>query len=225
MTLRNTVTLAMSEPEQEPEAETAVCCTCGPRRRKSQKKTQWKREKKNAVAVSNLFKPSSKRNEYHDAQEEIAGIQSGRNSKDDSSEVGSTLFFFDAVETPLGEDEYPPIFTVGIPHPKPRVTLEDPITLLKHAPSSPLSEEMTEEFVSGIKSPIAIDHRQNSERFQVITRRPTLENAKALQDPRVAQAERGFPGGLTFSELEECVSALLTLNRLGLERISLEPFE
>ena len=130
--------------------------------------------------------------------------------------TSSSLYFFDAVETPLAEDEYPPVFTTAIQHPKRRVTLEDPVTMLHHSPTSPINNQMDDEDdpLLGRGGPIE-SHSSGSQRFEMISRRPTIEHAKALSEPRVPQQERGFPGGLTVAELEECVSTFeMTLSLL-----------
>jgi hypothetical protein len=50
-------------------------------------------------------------------------------------------------------------------------------------------------------------HKEPSMRFEEIKRRPTLEHAKHLIDPRVkSRGVQGYPGALTVEELEECVS-------------------
>lgn len=49
--------------------------------------------------------------------------------------------------------------------------------------------------------------KPHSQRFLEIPRRSTLENQKALEAPRVPIAQQGYPGGLTVSELAECVSS------------------
>jgi len=107
----------------------------------------------------------------------------------------------------LAEDDYPPVFTIAVPPRNRRVTLEDPVTMLHHAPNAPLDVEDPDdpEISAG---PIA-SHSSGSQRFEKISRRPTLEHAKQLSEPRVPQEERGFPGGLTVDELEECVSTIV----------------
>eukprot|EP00980_Cylindrotheca_fusiformis_P021916 scaffold8747_cov96-Cylindrotheca_fusiformis.AAC.11 len=181
-------------PEEE---EVGVCCGCRPKRDKSS--TKWKRQKK--VSRFKLFSSST---QFYDAQEQMPPPSHSRNSSFDVSD-SSSLYYFDAVETPLGEDEYPPFFTTSIVHPKPKVTLEDPTTMLKHAPNDALMKTEGNEAEDEVhpKKPIS-SHMRRSVRFEKITRRPTIEHAQALRQPRVAQNEKGYPGGLTSSELEEC---------------------
>ncbi|CAJ1932649.1 unnamed protein product [Cylindrotheca closterium] len=207
--------------ENDSAATTGVSCGCFPCRRQNNnnsrpRKTKWKRQRPKKLQ---FLKPASKRTEYHDAQDnldKLTGIeQSGKSAmRGDEEASRGSLFFFDAVENPLGEDEYPPIFTTAIQHPKRRVTLEDPITMLHHAPTDRVSDDDDgDDELLTRQGPIA-DHLSGSQRFETISRRPTLEHTKALQGPRVPQAEKGFPGGLTVAELEECQKFLRGLKLL-----------
>lgn len=65
-------------------------------------------------------------------------------------------------------------------------------------------------------------HREPSVRFLDIQRRPTLEHAKQLQEPRVKISLKGYPGELEMNELEECVSV-----RLGIQsfRFQMLPYD
>jgi hypothetical protein len=193
--------------QQPPQETTTVCCGCRPKATS----TKWKRYKKKSRF--NIFQSSTK---YFDAPESHLPKNGTDIPQEEASE--SSMFYFDAVETPLGEDEYPPFFTTSIPHPKPSVTLDDPITLLKHAPTPPLKgripeeEEVKEqEDFRNHKPPIS-SHKRRSVRWEQITRRPTMEHTHALSEPRVPQAEKGYPGELTIHELEECVSTIIHIH-------------
>jgi hypothetical protein len=176
--------------DQHERVETSVFCGCRPRASKS----KWKRYKKKSTVK--LLRSKSK---YYDVEQSTsAKIQESENDDD-------SLFFFDAVESPLRDDEYPPVFTTTMPHPKLRVTLEDPATLLK-------SLDTVEPQLRG--SPME-SHRRKSRRFVEITRRSTMEHTTELEQPRVPIEERGYPGGLSMDELGECVSKELILATLG----------
>lgn len=196
-------------PQQQPQPQetTTVCCGCRPKATS----TKWKRYKKKSRF--NIFQSSTK---YYDAPEShLPKTGKTRIQQEEVSE--SSMFYFDAVETPLGEDEYPPFFTTSILHPKPNVTLEDPISLLKHDPTSPpkgrIHQEEEEEEQVDLRphKPIS-SHKRRSVRWDEITRRPTMEHTHALSEPRVPQAEQGYPGELTVHELEECVSTIIHIH-------------
>lgn len=201
------VTSPTSRPQQQQQQHqqevTTVCCGCRPKATS----TKWKRYKKKSRF--NIFSSST---QYYDAQEDASPAtanavgrsqaQKQRQKQYEENVSESSMYFFDAVETPLGEDEYPPYFTTSIAHPKPKVSLEDPITLLKHSPTSPVNNDDEIHPQKPISS-----HKRRSVRWEQITRRPTMEHAQALSSPRVAQDEKGYPGGLTVAELEECVSS------------------
>jgi hypothetical protein len=196
------------QQQQHPQETTTVCCGCRPKATS----TKWKRYKKKSRF--NIFQSSTK---YYDAPEShLPKTGKTRIQQEEVSE--SSMFYFDAVETPLGEDEYPPFFTTSILHPKPNVTLEDPITLLKHDPTSPLKGRISEDDEEEEEEEEQVDlrphkpissHKRRSVRWDEITRRPTMEHTHALSEPRVPQAEQGYPGELTVHELEECVSTII----------------
>jgi hypothetical protein len=201
----------------------------------------------------------------------------------DDSNAADSVYFFDALEDPLGEEEYPidayvvksdilgeyPIFfTTSLQHPAPHVSLDEPETMLKKkkekaggqvgtagsqrqgavssssspnrsysldggkaissqslwiatadgtesatatSSSSPTKKKLsqqqrrTQQAERRNSEPIR-SHKERSVRFLDIQRRPTLEHAKELEQPRVKVSLKGYPGELEINELEECVS-------------------
>ena len=182
-----------------------VCCGCRPKARRYQKK---------AKPSSSFFK---RRTQFFDAQD----------GNDSQWEDTDSQYFFDAQEQPLKDDEYPIVFTTTLQHPKPKVSLEHPETLLRKsaAAAAPPTEQsivkkqesvplqVGEKYERQLSEPIE-SHRQTSVRFQKITRRPTLEQKSFLEEPRVKITEQGYPGELNFEELAECVSNIMSLNVL-----------
>jgi hypothetical protein len=88
-------------------------------------------------------------NKKEEDNDEKKAIDNDNDNDDESS--SSSMFFFDAVDQPLGENEFPfpfpfPIdgyaiggpnsgivFTTSIEHPAPKVTMDDPTTMLRHS--------------------------------------------------------------------------------------------
>mmetsp|Transcript_20969 Transcript_20969/g.48695 ORF Transcript_20969/g.48695 Transcript_20969/m.48695 type:complete len:276 (+) Transcript_20969:102-929(+) len=184
------------QQQQQPPPEVAVCCGCRPQRQTSRRK-QKKASRLDAFRTDHVQRAMVAPAPVPTTKDEVA-------DNDDAASVASSLFYFDAVEEPLGEEEYPPIFTTAIVHPKPQVTLDDPKTLLRKPsiikPTTTSTQENQEPNKSG-----------RSVRFVTIAERPASEHAELLKSPRVPQAEKGFPGGLTVVELEECVSFVVVV--------------
>eukprot|EP00523_Entomoneis_sp_CCMP467_P010166 CAMPEP_0168732250 /NCGR_PEP_ID=MMETSP0724-20121128/7677_1 /TAXON_ID=265536 /ORGANISM="Amphiprora sp., Strain CCMP467" /LENGTH=584 /DNA_ID=CAMNT_0008779269 /DNA_START=374 /DNA_END=2128 /DNA_ORIENTATION=- len=187
------------QQQQQPPPEVAVCCGCRPQRQTSRRK-QKKASRLDAFRTDHVQRAMVAPAPVPTTKDEVA-------DNDDAASVASSLFYFDAVEEPLGEEEYPPIFTTAIVHPKPQVTLDDPKTLLRKPsiikPTTTSTQENQEPNKSG-----------RSVRFVTIAERPASEHAELLKSPRVPQAEKGFPGGLTVVELEECQKFLRGLKAL-----------
>jgi hypothetical protein len=137
------------------------------------------------------------------------------------------LFFFDACEHPLAEDEYPYISITDYVRPKRRVSMKDPLSMLGKHEGEGLSKskQLTDDHVAildagtddddesaiqrstlkYLSEPIQ-NHKSPSQRFLTLTSRSTIEQQTFLQQPRVRISQRGFPGDLTVDELGECVS-------------------
>jgi hypothetical protein len=170
--------LHVTIPEQEDEA--TVCCGCRPQHRRYARKST-----RSARRVS-------KRRQFADAIHHDDPLWE-RESID-------SQYFFDAVQEPLKDGEYPVVFYNHLKH-KPEVSFADPQSLLrpsvdknhaiKHAESSP-------------------SERRPSARMLTILRRGTLEHKQALESPRIRIPVSGYPGELTIEELAQCVSARLT---------------
>jgi hypothetical protein len=123
------------------------------------------------------------------------------------------MYYFDAEEDALKEDEYPILFTTSLQHPKPKVSLDQPESMLRKSKgipekqeSEPLETHQESRYTRQDSDPIR-NHRNPSMRFHKIARRPTLEQHNALAKPRIKLTEQGYPGELSFEELAECVSA------------------
>jgi hypothetical protein len=162
----------------EPSLYSDVCCGCRPSPKR------WKR----ASLRLKSFRKS--RAHYFDTD-------AGQDDEWDNE----SLFFFDAEQTPLGEDEYPVTFTNKLQHPKPTVTFEDPESLLRRSTTNVIKNCIQRQE----SEPIG-DHRIQSTRYLKITRRSTMEHAQLLEAPRVKTALQGYPGDLTLDDLAECVS-------------------
>ncbi len=177
------------EAVQAQEDATAVCCGCRPPPRR--------RFRKLSKMISSRVTRSQK---FYDAQ------QPESNSKEEPSDSDS-LFYFDAEQNPLRDDEYPIVFTDFIIHPKPTVSMTAPETMLRK------SVDFVEQVKSNensylrrqVSAPIE-NHKSRSARLEHMIRRSTMEQQLELEDPRVKIPLQGYPGDLTVSELAECVS-------------------
>lgn len=187
-----------------------VCCGCRPKGRR------WRRKKGDACSVADVGESV-----FGDA---AVGEDEEWNSTADSQ------FYFDAVEEPLMEYEYPVSITNKPPSNKPYVTMEEPETLLMPAEVDPADsrcrdlqrDTLASLGISDDQSQGAEDanddghrHRKPSMRLQTFLRRGTMEHKRQLESPRVKTPLRGFPGELTVEELTNCVSRLLRRLFLG----------
>jgi hypothetical protein len=185
----------MSNPQQAQQAQqaqdttTAVCCSCRPRRRK------WIRKSWSPSFALRRIR-SLKSNNFLDA--ELGNDSQWENVNENNSETDS-MFFFDAVPEELGPDDYPIVFTTKLQHPAPKVSLDEPETLLRQA-TTPTEPPRRQE-----SAPIE-SHRKPSSRFERIARRSSDEFKRQLESPRVKIPLQGYPGDLTVQELAECVS-------------------
>lgn len=138
----------LSSPQLEATVETEVCCGCRPKHRRYRKrnKAQKSFQEKRRFPFS-FFR---RRHGYFDAdmglESEWRALERNVEYDDDSS---NSQFFFDAVDQPLGEEEYPIdgyviksggelgdypiIFTTSLQHPAPHFTTDDPSTWLRKA--------------------------------------------------------------------------------------------
>lgn len=262
--------------------------------RQQQQEGQGQRDRTDSMASTrSLFSTWNRRRRYFDANmgddAHWNKVMQEQQMNDDSIGADS-LYFFDALEHPLGDEEYPidgyviksdllgdyPIvFTTSVQHPAPHVSMDHPETLLKRRRTTPplpvsttphggRSHRLTSESIwlastdqnddpgGGTGSDMATSsrqqqrkatttatkrkqqyhqeqkhkrhptkaerrhsepiesHKEPSMRFLNILRRPTLEHAQQLQEPRVKVSLKGYPGELDVMELEECVRVVAT---------------
>jgi hypothetical protein len=161
---------------------------------------------------------------FYDAQQQPPTGDIVNWSGNDSNNDNDSLFFFDAEQDPLDESEYPVIFTDFLRHPKPKVSLEAPESMLRKvsfmeqeaekrllsasehaATSAPSASGATKDFRRQYSAPIDHEATQRSQRFLRLVQRSTLEQEHELQAPRVKIPLQGYPGDLTVAELQECV--------------------
>ena len=163
--------LHVTIPEQEDEA--TVCCGCRPQRRRYGRKSKSAQPSATSEFADTIHRDDPLwEHEFNDSQ-----------------------YFFDAVQEPLKDGEYPVVFYNYLKH-KPEVSFADPQSLLrpsndknhaiKHAESSP-------------------SERRPSARMLTILRRGTLEHKQALESPRIRIPVSGYPGELTIEELAQYV--------------------
>jgi hypothetical protein len=175
---------ASSPPATIPQqGETAVCCGCRPQRRRHGRKPK---------SAKSARRGSTESSQFVDVVHHDDPIW--------EQESNDSQYFFDAVQEPLKEGEYPVVFYNYLKH-KPDVSFADPESLLRpsdkkkngirHAESGPLE-------------------RRPSNRMLTILRRGTLEHKQALESPRIRIPISGYPGELTIEELAQCVSARRT---------------
>ena len=231
MTMTMTMTSAGAAPsalmkEQRPaEAVTvAVCCGCRPApRRRFRKLTN-----RLSSRIFGLQK-------FYDAQM----IHNDAMLEGDIGDIDwdkESMYYFDAQEEPLKEDEYPVVFTDFLRHPKPIVSMDHPESLLspsvttavsstqlsEHGGSSkgkPFGESLRRQTSEPIESgkereggpwqPIA-NYQSRSARLEKMIQRPAEDEQKLLEKPRVEIPMQGYPGGLTMAELAECVRTTRT---------------
>ena len=179
-----------SNPKQH-EATVAVCCgSCRPsRRRLKRQQLHQARQAPSTLAQQIPQAPSNEKDGGDDADRESEDSQ----------------YFFDAVQEPLGEDEYPVVFYSHI-KPKPReFDLEDPTTLL----SDKDSFDKNEDSQGNLPGAVGLEsHQSTSQRLSKILRRTTLDHKAALEAPRIKIGGSGYPGELSVDEVAECVSIL-----------------
>lgn len=194
------------------EDEGAVCCGCRPRR-----KRRWRRIKK-SMGRRILLRHAP---QFFDAEE-------GNQSEGCGSEKDS-LYYFDAEQDPLADDEFPAPATREIELIKYVRKVEATESAKEGFPSSPpqlpprpeaygtsvdFAGNITRKKVSfrghDISSPIA-NHRVPSARFDSLCARSIEELKEDLLEPRVKIPFNGYPGGLTEAELQECVSTAMQI--------------
>jgi len=197
------------------EAVDAVCCGCRPGPKRRFRKILSTRTRK-----------------YHDSFQVALDVALPTNDSNanamENSDNDDDLFFFDACEHPLADDEYPYISITDYVRPKRRVSMKDPLSMLGSQVGEGLSnsKQLTDNHVaildaggtdnddeSAIQRPTLKkymsepiqNHKSPSQRFLTLTSRSTIEQQAILQKPRVKISQRGFPGDLTVDELGECV--------------------
>lgn len=221
-----------------------VCCGCRPKAKRRNRKFRklevepssgkklWRK------SVSSVSKIRNWR--YRDADigddSEWTAFSQNRSVRSIRSSVDSDddeLYFFDAVDQPLDDDEYPidgyaiggqqkfkVVFTTSI-QPSPKASLADPDSMLRpQSRSSSLGSlsdfedayDIVPTESSHSRSSKIRNHKEPSARFMKIRRRTDEEVKEDLTRPGSSTLENtiglaGYPGTLTVEELEECVSA------------------
>ena len=176
--------------------EIAVCCGCRPPSRRRFRKLS-------STISSRVFRLQK----FHDAQQS-ADIHEG------SAADSESLFYFDAEQDLLDDDEYPIVFTNFLVHPKPVVSMDDPESMLRKSVEfvdQPNDKPAVEGFRRQLSAPIE-NYKSRSARLEQMIRRSTMEQQKELEKPRIKIPLQGYPGDLTVAELAECVR---TLFRIG----------
>ena len=131
------------------------------------------------------------------------------NDDDDNESSTSSMFFFDAVDHPLGEDEFPfpvdgyaiggpnsgVVFTTSIEHPAPNVSMDDPTTMLRHSAAKAVSvassrnddnyevdddDDDDDEGIDVDRRALITNHKEVSARFRRIRKRSPSELHKSL---------------------------------------------
>jgi hypothetical protein len=168
-------------PEQEEVA--TVCCGCRPQRRRYGRKSASK-----SARIKEKSRPAES-NDFADADVVI-------HNKDPlwETESNDSQYFFDAVQEPLKDGEYPVVFYNQLKH-KPEVSFAHPESLLR--PNDAAAVRQKE---------LALSERRPSTRLLNILRRGSLEHKQALESPRIKIPISGYPGELTIPELAQCVS-------------------
>ena len=212
---------------------TEVCCGCRPKAKRNNRKFIKVR------TPSNMFRRI--RNwRYRDADigddSEWKPFSQNRDSRSvKSSENGHSddgLYFFDAVDTPLGEEEYPidgyaiggrnfkVVFTASIQAPTRKASMSDPDSMLRPrsrssslGSMSSLNDDYQDAYeLEPIETPNRkeriLNHMEHSMRFRKIRKRTAEQLVVDLQTPiKDAIGMAGYPGTLTVEELNECVSS------------------
>ena len=181
--------VTMADPLTQ-EQET-VCCGCRPKSKMYRRLSKaFGRRGKNRK-----LNRSASKSQYYDASNDNAELW--------DRESNDSQFFFDAVSDPLGDDEYPIVFTNCL-EPKPFVDMDHPETLLRPEDNRLLTVRRAES--APIEMSRDLSERRPSQRLLGIVRRNTLEHTASLKQPRVHVQIKGYPGSLDFAELAECVS-------------------
>eukprot|EP00532_Pseudo-nitzschia_australis_P004986 CAMPEP_0168202500 /NCGR_PEP_ID=MMETSP0139_2-20121125/24308_1 /TAXON_ID=44445 /ORGANISM="Pseudo-nitzschia australis, Strain 10249 10 AB" /LENGTH=719 /DNA_ID=CAMNT_0008128197 /DNA_START=164 /DNA_END=2323 /DNA_ORIENTATION=- len=244
------------QPMEPTETTVSTCCGCRPKAKRKSRKYKKEPEIDGWRRVFHLrarFRDvdpgkDSEWTAFHHHHGSESGRSSVKSDDDDDS-----MFFFDAVDHPLGEDEYPidgyiiggrgkprVVFTTSMEHPAPRVSLEEPVSMLrnslKNGPCSSTGSRVSwrdaheddslelvpqenTNYSNRTKAKIA-NHKEPSLRFKRIRSRSTEELTTDLQQfPTPPAVEdvigmAGYPGTLTVEELEECQKFLRGLNEL-----------
>jgi len=243
---------AASGPLTDTNELVTVCCGCRPKAKRRNRKFRkietepspgkklWKR------TVSSIKQRNWR---YRDADigndSQWMAFSQNRDARSIKSSEGGDdddfMYFFDAVDRPLGDDEYPidgyaigaqkfkVVFTTSIQSPSPKASLSDPDSMLRlRSRSSSLGSmsSLNDEFedaydLEPIETPNRKiqNHKEPSARFKKIKRRSCEELEAELTRPRSSTIENaiglaGYPGTLTVEELEECQKFVKKLNAL-----------
>ena len=221
-----------------------VCCGCRPKAKRRNRKFRKlevepssgkKLWKKSVSSVSRIRNWRYRDALVGDDSEWTAFSQNrdARSIKSSASADDDELFFFDAVEYPLGDGEYPidgyavggqqkfkVVFTTSV-QPPANASLSDPESMLRPGSRSSsfgsLSDfedayDVVQTDSSHSRDSKIRNHKEPSARFMKIRRRTDEEVKDGLTRPRSSNLEdtiglAGYPGTLTVEELEECVSA------------------
>jgi len=189
------------------ESTDVVCCGCRP--------TSRRRFRRIRVGT---------RRKFHDTSQDTGGLDILRKPMNTDPEEDE-LFFFDACEYPLRDDEYPYISITDYIRPKRQVSMDDPSSMLQACKRFPRSDERhhhkshdtllrpdsddDESLIhlpdrKLVSEPIQ-NHKARSQRLLTLSSRSMEEQQDILQRPRIYVSQKGFPGDLTVAELFECV--------------------
>jgi hypothetical protein len=199
------------------EITVAVCCGCRPKAKPKSKKYLRELSQRGYLRVfhskrgTNIkrYKDTSLGNDsewtayhHHHTHNSVDDDNDGNDDNDDNDDDESSMFFFDAVDHPLGEDEFPfkvdgyaiggpnsgVVFTTSIEHPAPIVSMDDPTTMLRHsakvassasaASSSRNDDNDDDDEIEGIdedRRASISNHKEPSARFRRLRKRSTSE--------------------------------------------------
>jgi len=234
-----------TEPMEPADNTVSICCGCRPKAKQKNRKYRkepdidgWRRVfgLRSGQSKGNLKGGKSEWTAFHNQHHCGESFKSAKNYDDDDD----SMFFFDAVDHPLDDDEFPidgyvvggrgkprVVFTTSIEHPAPRVTFREPDSMLRSSMRSLTSsqagsvheDDTTEYPESGRTKAKILDHRRPSLRLSRIRTRSAedldsdLRNFSKSSVPDVI-GMAGYPGTLTVEELEECQKFLRGLNEL-----------
>lgn len=179
--------------------EVDVCCGCRPSSRR--------RFRKLSSSISSRVFRSQK---FYDAQQ--AGDVAEGSVADSES-----LFYFDAEQDLLPDDEYPIMFSNFLVHPKPVVSMAHPETMLRKSVDFVDQQQPNKAKDHGFRRQLSApieNHKSRSARLEQMIRRSTMEHQQELEKPRIKIPLQGYPGDLTVAELAECQKFLQGLKKL-----------